>query len=119
MIQSIAFTVYPVKDMAKARKFYEEVLGLKMTHDFRGVWVEYDLGDTTFALSTMDTSREAGAKGALVAFEVTDFNAEVTRLKQLNAPFNFDPFETPVCHMAVLQDPDGNDVMIHKRKVNS
>ena len=116
MIQSIAFTVYPVKDMATTRKFYETVLGLKTTHDFRGEWVEYDLGDTTFALSTMDTSRKPGAKGAVVGFEVADFNAEVARLRNLNAPFKFDPFETPVCYMAVLEDPDGNEVLIHKRK---
>ena len=28
MIQSIAFTAYPVADMERARRFYEDVLGL-------------------------------------------------------------------------------------------
>lgn len=28
MITSIAFTVYPVTDMARSRSFYEKVLGL-------------------------------------------------------------------------------------------
>ena len=32
MIESIAFTMYPVKDVVKSRQFYEDVLGLKMTH---------------------------------------------------------------------------------------
>ena len=26
------------------------------------------------------------------------------------------PFETPVCHMVMVSDPDGNTVIIHKRK---
>jgi len=30
-INEIAFSCYPVKDMARARKFYESVLGLKPT----------------------------------------------------------------------------------------
>jgi hypothetical protein len=24
--------------------------------------------------------------------------------------------ETPVCHLAVIQDPDGNPLFVHKRK---
>ena len=28
MLQKVAFTMYPVKDMARARAFYEGVLGL-------------------------------------------------------------------------------------------
>jgi hypothetical protein len=27
-----------------------------------------------------------------------------------------EPFETPSCRMAVVQDPDGNKLMIHKLK---
>jgi predicted enzyme related to lactoylglutathione lyase len=30
--------------------------------------------------------------------------------------FTLEPMETPVCHMAVISDPDGNSVMIHQRK---
>ena len=35
MLKSIAFFVYPVSDMARARKFYEEALGLKMGMNFK------------------------------------------------------------------------------------
>lgn len=31
MIKHIAFTLYPVTDMARARRFYEETLGLRLT----------------------------------------------------------------------------------------
>ena len=44
MVNSIAFTLYPVTDMARARRFYEDRLGLRMTRrearEFE--WVEYD-----------------------------------------------------------------------------
>lgn len=116
MITSVAFTVYPVRDMPKARGFYEDMLGLKLTHDFRGEWLEYDLGDTTFAISTMDVNHQAGAKGALIAFETSDYEAFIKRLKDKGATFVMDTFETPVCRMAVVADPDGNHVVIHQRK---
>ena len=46
-IIEIAFSCYPVKDMARARKFYEDVLGLKPTMvvgEPGGMqWTEYDI----------------------------------------------------------------------------
>ena len=27
-----------------------------------------------------------------------------------------EPLETPVCHMAIISDPDGSRLLIHKRK---
>ncbi len=72
MITSIAFTVYPVTDMARARRFYENVLGLAVTSNFRDEWLEYDLGDSTFAITTMDMGHVPGAKGVIVGFETAD-----------------------------------------------
>jgi predicted enzyme related to lactoylglutathione lyase len=115
MITSIAFTVYPVSDMARARKFYEHTLGLKLTHNFRDEWVEYDLGDATFAITTMDMGHPPGSKGAVVGFEVTDLDAFVKRLKDRAVPFVLDIMQTAVCRMAVIEDPDKNHITIHKR----
>ncbi len=39
MLKKVAFTMYPVQDMKRARSFYEETLGLAVG----GSWVEYDL----------------------------------------------------------------------------
>ena len=49
-------------------------------------------------------------------FEVEDFEQAIKRLKDRHIPFAAEPFETPCCHMAVVQDPDGNKLMIHKLK---
>jgi predicted enzyme related to lactoylglutathione lyase len=115
MMTSVAFTVYPVADMARSRRFYEDVLGLKVGGAFGDQWVEYDVGGSTFAITTTDMGHPPGAKGAVVAFETADLDDAVKRLKQKAAPFVVEPFSTPVCRMAVIQDPDENHITIHQR----
>jgi predicted enzyme related to lactoylglutathione lyase len=47
---------------------------------------------------------------------VDDFSAAVTSLKAKGVIFHAEPFESSVCHIAVVADPDGNLVTLHKRK---
>jgi predicted enzyme related to lactoylglutathione lyase len=114
MITSIAFTVYPVSDMARARRFYEQALGLTLSRDFGGQWVEYDLVAGTFAITTYDTGHQPRARGASVGFEVQDLDVFAERLKAKGVPFVLDTFSTLVCRMAVIEDPDKNHLVIHK-----
>ena len=116
VIRSIAFFCYPVKDMTRARHFYETILGLKLDSDFGGEWLEYDLVGSTFAITTMNMAHQPGAKGGVVAFEVDDLDDFVRHLKAQQVRFVLEITETPVCRMAVASDPDGNDVVIHQRK---
>lgn len=115
MIHSIAFFAYPVSDISKARRFYEDVLGLRVTTNFRDEWIEYDLGDTTFAITTMDSKHVAGAKGGTVAFEVDDLDDFVKQIKEKSAKFVLETAASPVCRFAIVEDPDANEVIIHKR----
>lgn len=117
-IKEIAFSCYPVTDMARARSFYENILGLKVSMDFEneGVhWVEYDIGTGTLAIGVAEGMKPS-MDGCSVSLEVDDFNEAVSELQTANVAFNFGPIETPVCHMAFVRDPDGNSVGIHKRK---
>ncbi len=91
------------------------MLGLKLDQDFGGQWVEYDIKGETFAITAMMESHQPGAKGAGIAFEVDDLDASVAQLKRANVKFVMDIFESPVCRMAVIADPDGNHIVIHKR----
>jgi predicted enzyme related to lactoylglutathione lyase len=115
MITSMAFTVYPVSNMERARAFYEHVLGLHMSYNYRDIWVEYDVGDSTFAITTTDMGHTPGAKGAVVAFEVSDLDAFIHKMKERAVSFVTEAFDTPVCRMAVIQDQDGN----HTRSTNA
>jgi len=116
MITSLAFIAYPVSDIAAARKFYEDALGLRLTHEFGGEWFEYDVGDSTFAISATDAEHPVPVRGALVAFEVDDLDAETSRLKALGIIPAGAVTDTPVCRSLRLRDPDGNEVILHERK---
>lgn len=115
-INGIAFYAYPVENLAEARAFYEKTLGLKVTHDYQEKWIEYDIGAGTFAITTMMSERVPGAAGGLIAFEVDDLTAWVAKLKAEQVSLVVDPFETPVSWLAVIADPDGNEITLHQRK---
>ena len=118
MIQEVAFFCYPVTDMARSRNFYEGVLGLKptVTQEKPGMsWTEYDIGTTTLSIG-MAPGWTPSTEGGNVALEVNDFEQAVTNLKAKKVPFTMEPTETPVCHMAIISDPDGSRLLIHKRK---
>jgi predicted enzyme related to lactoylglutathione lyase len=51
-----------------------------------------------------------------VAFEVDDIDATIARLKERGVTFDMEKIETPVCWMAQFRDPDGNKLVVHKRK---
>ena len=118
-IVEIAFTGYPVTDIQRARAFYEDVLKLESTRTFENgdrYWIEYDLGSSTFAISNMSSEDwKPSNDGPAIAFEVEDFDSSVATLRANNVRFTLDPFETPVCKMAIVSDPDGNSICIHKR----
>jgi predicted enzyme related to lactoylglutathione lyase len=118
-ILELAFTGYPVTDMARARAFYEGILKLEPTRvieNSNGHWIEYDLGGSTFALSNMSKGEwKPSSDGPAVAFEVEDFDSAVSALQTSNVKFVIEPFESPVCRMTIVSDPDGNSIAIHKR----
>ena len=54
----------------------------------------------------------------MIAFEVDDLDATVARLKAAGTPFTLDVTESPICRFAMVDDPDGNAVWVHKRKTD-
>jgi predicted enzyme related to lactoylglutathione lyase len=117
MFKKVAFTMYPVKEMARARKFYEETLGLKATEEYvEGKWVEYDLEQGgCFAITAMVPDLEPSATGGgSIAFEVEDIAALMADLKEKGVTVKMDTFQSPVCRMAVVIDSEGNTVMLHQ-----
>jgi predicted enzyme related to lactoylglutathione lyase len=118
-VTEIAFTGYPVTNLKRARQFYEGALGLTVTKlfgDDNTAWVEYDIGPSTLAIGNMAPEWKPSPGGGSVGLEVDDFDDAVRRLKQQGVAFAVEPMASPVCRMAVVADPDGNLVTIHKRK---
>lgn len=119
-VKEIAFTGYPVTDVPRARAFYEQVLNLKPATTFEHEgrhWIEYDVGAGTLAISNMSGEKwKPSADGPGVALEVVDFDAAVQALRTANVKFAVEPMDTGVCRMAIVLDPDGNALTVHKRK---
>jgi predicted enzyme related to lactoylglutathione lyase len=116
-INRIGFVGIPVTDMARARAFYEDVLGMKLSEQMMGgKWVEYAVGEDTLAIANVGEQWTPSDQGTAAALEVNDFDRAVVELRKANTRFVAEPFETPCCHMAVVQDPDGNKLIIHKLK---
>jgi predicted enzyme related to lactoylglutathione lyase len=118
MIQDVAFFCYPVTDIKRSREFYEGVLDLKPTQitEKPGMtWVEYNIGATTLAIG-IAPGWTPSTEGGNVALEVDDFDKSISTLKAKKITFTMEPLETPVCRMAIISDPDGSRLLIHKRK---
>jgi predicted enzyme related to lactoylglutathione lyase len=119
LFTEVAFTCYPVTDLPASRAFYEGVLQLvpatATPMPDGGGWVEYELGAHTLAIGAA-SGWLPSPDGPSCGLEAVDFDATIASLKAAGAPFKMEPFETPVCHMAMVLDPAGNVIIIHKRK---
>ena len=104
-----------VKDLDRARKFYEENLGLKQVDDF-GEGFMLKSGDTQFSVYR---SEFAGTnKATALNFDVEDIEEEVRSLKEKGISFEHydvegltpkgDIYEGEGMRTAWFKDPDGN-----------
>ena len=86
MLKTSAIIPYiPVADVARARKFYEEKIGLRPTEEYAG-GVIYECGNGSWVF--MYPSRGAGTSKASTAFwAVDDVVAEVNELKARGVVF--------------------------------
>ena len=118
-VVEIAFTGYPVSDLKRARQFCEGVLGLTVARSFgdeTSGWIEYDIGPGTLSIGNVAPEWKPSPGGGCAGLEVDDFPSAVEQLRAAGCRVK-GPMESPVCHMAIVSDPDGNSLGIHKRKV--
>ena len=57
----------------------------------------------------------APQKNAHPAFHVDDVAKRRAELEAKGVEFSGEIFDSGVCHMAFFTDPDGNDLMLHRR----
>jgi catechol 2,3-dioxygenase-like lactoylglutathione lyase family enzyme len=114
LITKVDFIGVPTQDPDRAREFYVGTLGLRPDDN-----AKYDFwaGDTCFGIWQpekfgMDFEPQRNAHPAL---HVDDVAAARSELESKGVEFMGDTFDTGVCHMALLRDPDGNDLMLHSR----
>ena len=112
-----------VKDLDRARKFYEDKLGLKQVDDF-GEGFLLKSGDTQF---NVYRSQFAGTnKATALTFDVDDIESEVRDLKEKGIFFEKydlegltpkgDIYEGEGMKTAWFKDPDGNILSLIEEK---
>lgn len=112
---------YMVKDVGRARRFYEEGLGFEASLiSETGEWigVEYYLpSGQTFGLgkSAATPWRECG--GVMIA--VDDVAEYTKRVNDFGGKVYADSFDSPVCTMSWCEDTEGNTFALHHRKDGS
>ncbi len=118
-VKEFAFVFHPVTDVARARRFYEGLLGLKIGTQVEigpdQWWIEYDVAGQALALSNAMPSAPASA----LTLEVADLDAAHRAVKAAGAAFAFDVMEFPPCRMFAIKDPDGNQIGLHQRKAKT
>lgn len=117
-VKRVAFTMYPATDAARARKFYEDVLGLRpnMVGAHEGMfWIEYDVpGGGCFALSNATGRTPSSKEGGTIALEVEDIAATIARLKEHGCEVLGSTVRGPHCTMQPCLDSEGNSVLLHQ-----
>lgn len=114
-IRGIDISTYLVKDAERAKKFYSEVMDLKMTQDYGPSGGEFTFADgTTFGLYKMDDG--SWSASGWVLFNVDDARAAADYYRSKGAKINEHIEDTPVCVMAFGEDSEGNAFILHQRK---
>jgi predicted enzyme related to lactoylglutathione lyase len=116
--KAVDFISYAVTDMDKAEAFWRDALGLpvEVARGEPGTrangYMELDAGGVAIGLVAMPQIHPNG----IVALAVDDVGEAVEELRGKGGKVAMEMIESPVCWMAVVADPDGNQVLLHRRK---
>lgn len=116
-IRGVDYIFYNVTDIQRSLKFYRDILGLKVT-DEQKQWAELDAGNMTIGIGMYGATTDPKVKknNAAAALSVDDVKEAVKFLKSKKVKVETEPMEFPICEMAIIEDPDGNQIILHKRK---
>ena len=116
-VERTDFVSVPVQDIARAKQFYGETLGLPLVSG-DDAWPEFQLGENV-SLYLIDPTNIGqdfrGPHSSHIALRVADVAAARATLEAAGVEFQGDTLDTGGCHMAFLADPDGNALMLHHR----
>jgi predicted enzyme related to lactoylglutathione lyase len=122
-ITEFAFVGHPVESMQRARKFYEEVLRLPPPNAIDGEldsdsgFFEYEIGPHTLAITTAwEDGKSPEFPSSGLSLEVENFDEAIKHIKDCGVSIDLGPAECWSCYIAIISDPDGNKIGIHKRK---
>lgn len=120
-VTGLAFALYHVTDVARARNFYGEVIGLTVCLEMEFApgkwWIEYDAGGpSALAVTNFESPATNATKSPGVAIEVANYDEVLAALRAAGVAVTWGPNDFPACHCFGVKDPDGNDLYFHRRK---
>jgi methylmalonyl-CoA/ethylmalonyl-CoA epimerase len=109
-----------VRELAKAKEFYGEVLGLPFLFD-AGTMAFYQCGEVRLMLGTAEPGKEGPVGGTILYFKVAGIERACAELKRAGVEFVQDAhlvakMPDHTLWMAFLKDPDGNVVGLMEEK---
>ena len=109
---------YTVKDVATTTKFYTDLLGAEPAMTWPGKLAEWTFTDgNSFGLYGMEGEGGSGGRNGSAMFAVADVAKAMADAKARGVKFHDDEItDTPACHMAFGEDPEGNQFILHHRK---
>jgi catechol 2,3-dioxygenase-like lactoylglutathione lyase family enzyme len=112
-VERVDFVSIPVRDRARARRFYGEVLGLAPGGPAPD---EFETGNVTLALWQPEADGEPFVPNESgVALRVRDVSAARSELEAHGVEFIAETIDSGVCEMAFLRDSEGNVLILHRR----
>lgn len=117
-IRGVDFVFYNITDMKRSVAFYRDILGLPVIGAVGEQWTEFDTGTVALSVGLWGAKPlEKGQKGnASVALSVDDVAKAVAELKEKGVQVNLEAQDFNACGMASISDPDGNEIVLHRRK---
>ena len=114
-VEHVDFISVPTQDVPRAKHFYGELLGLELEKE-TPAGAEYRAGQVTLGIWAPESQGlpfQPNQSG--FALRVSDVAEARKELEDAGVVFDMDTFDTGVCHMALMRDPDGNQIILHRR----
>ena len=118
IVTGVDFVSIPTQDLERAVEFYGTTLGLRRSmYKPEYNFAEFETGTVTLSVVNPEKMKigEFSPNQNHLALHVEDVKAAREELEGRGVSFLGDTFDTGVCHMAFLKDPDGNALMLHSR----
>ena len=114
-VEKVDFVSFLTQDIARAKHFYAEVLGLPIETEGEND-MELRAGQVTLDIFDPSSIGQPFAPSpAGLALRVADVDAARAELEAQGVVFDGETIETGVCKQAWFKDPDGNSLMLHRR----
>jgi catechol 2,3-dioxygenase-like lactoylglutathione lyase family enzyme len=114
-VEQVDFVSVLTQDIDRAKRFYAETLGLPVETEGEQD-LEFTLGQVTLdVFNPASIGQPFAPSPAGIAIRVPDVAQARAELEAKGVQFDGEIIDTGVCHFAFFKDPDGNQLMLHRR----